>query len=69
MTDSPAIGSAELLGFPADARLLIVNADDLGMSEAIDVAMPEHRRRGGGPEGACDRSRVPDLARGSRDRR
>ena len=42
MTDRlPDAGSAELLGFPADTRLLIVNADDLGMSESINVAIVE----------------------------
>lgn len=42
MTDRPPtieIRSSELLGFPPDARLLIINADDLGMSEAINVAI------------------------------
>jgi predicted glycoside hydrolase/deacetylase ChbG (UPF0249 family) len=33
--------SAELLGHPPDARLLIVNADDLGMSPAINLAVVE----------------------------
>ncbi len=29
----------ELLGYPADARLLLVNADDLGMCHAVNVAI------------------------------
>ena len=29
----------DLLGYPADARLLIVNADDFGMSHAINAAI------------------------------
>ena len=29
----------ELLGYPADARLLIINADDFGMSHAINAAI------------------------------
>src|SRR5215203_5039808 len=29
----------ELLGYPADARLLIVNADDFGMSHAVNAAI------------------------------
>ncbi|MEU4740749.1 ChbG/HpnK family deacetylase [Actinosynnema sp. NPDC023658] len=33
--------SSELLGFPADARVLIVNCDDLGMHEDVDVAAVE----------------------------
>ena len=42
MTERPPateIRSSEQLGFPPDARLLIINADDLGMSEAINVAI------------------------------
>lgn len=31
--------SSELLGFPPDARVLIVNADDLGMYESINTAI------------------------------
>lgn len=31
--------SSELLGFPADARVLIVNCDDLGMYDAINTAV------------------------------
>ena len=33
--------SAELLGFPPDARALIVNNDDFGMYHAINVAVVE----------------------------
>jgi len=33
--------SSELLGFPADARLLIVNCDDFGMYEAVNFAVAE----------------------------
>ncbi|MQA82772.1 MAG: ChbG/HpnK family deacetylase [Streptosporangiales bacterium] len=33
--------SGELLGFPADARVLIVNADDFGMYQAINAAVVE----------------------------
>ncbi|WP_447003418.1 ChbG/HpnK family deacetylase [Saccharothrix isguenensis] len=33
--------SSELLGYPPDARVLIVNCDDLGMHEDIDVAVVE----------------------------
>ena len=29
----------QLLGFPADARLLIVNADDFGMCHAVNAAI------------------------------
>lgn len=31
--------SSELLGFPPDARVLIVNADDLGMSPAVNAGV------------------------------
>jgi YdjC-like protein len=31
--------SAQLLGFPADARVLILNCDDLGMHESINAAV------------------------------
>lgn len=31
--------SSELLGYPADARVLIVNCDDLGMHESINTAI------------------------------
>ncbi|WP_033442879.1 ChbG/HpnK family deacetylase [Saccharothrix sp. NRRL B-16314] len=33
--------SSELLGYPPDARVLIVNCDDLGMHEDVDVAVVE----------------------------
>ncbi|HEX3812740.1 MAG TPA: polysaccharide deacetylase family protein [Mycobacteriales bacterium] len=41
MTDAavPATLSSELLGFPPDARVLIVNNDDLGMYHAINDAV------------------------------
>jgi chitin disaccharide deacetylase len=35
----PAVRSSALLGYPPDARLLIVNADDLGMYHAINAAV------------------------------
>lgn len=35
-----------LLGYPADARLLIVNADDFGMCHSINVATVEGMRNG-----------------------
>lgn len=38
--------NAELLGYPADARLLIVNADDFGMCHSINVATLEAMRTG-----------------------
>lgn len=40
------VRSGELLGYPADARVLIVNCDDLGMHEDIDVAAVEAIERG-----------------------
>jgi predicted glycoside hydrolase/deacetylase ChbG (UPF0249 family) len=44
MTNLP--GNAELLGYPNDARLLIVNADDFGMCHSINVATVEAMRTG-----------------------
>jgi chitin disaccharide deacetylase len=38
--------SAVLLGYPADARLLIVNADDFGMCHSINAATVEAMRNG-----------------------
>lgn len=38
--------SNEILGFPADARLLIVNNDDFGMYHAINVAIIDSIQRG-----------------------
>ena len=36
---APAVRSSELLGFPPDARVLIVNCDDLGMHHAVNAAV------------------------------
>jgi len=38
---APAVRSSELLGFPRDARVLIVNCDDLGMHHAVNAAVVE----------------------------
>jgi predicted glycoside hydrolase/deacetylase ChbG (UPF0249 family) len=35
----PSVRSSELLGYAADARVLIVNGDDLGMYHAINLAI------------------------------
>jgi predicted glycoside hydrolase/deacetylase ChbG (UPF0249 family) len=35
----PAVRSTALLGYPPDARVLIVNADDLGMYHAVNAAV------------------------------
>jgi hypothetical protein len=35
-----------LLGFPDDARLLILNADDLGMCESVNDGVPLVHPRG-----------------------
>ncbi|MFI9583591.1 polysaccharide deacetylase family protein [Streptomyces sp. NPDC052236] len=40
------VRSSELLGFDADARVLIVNCDDLGMYEAVNVAIVESIEEG-----------------------
>ena len=44
MTQSP--GNLELLGYPEDARLLLLNADDFGMCHSINVATVEAMRNG-----------------------
>ena len=36
---TPVVLSSQLLGFPATARVLVVNCDDLGMDEAINAAV------------------------------
>jgi predicted glycoside hydrolase/deacetylase ChbG (UPF0249 family) len=44
---SPRRGIANrLLGYPDDARLLIINSDDYGMTAAIDAAIPRTLRMG-----------------------
>ena len=35
-----------LLGYPADARLLLINADDFGMCHAINAAIIQRFRMG-----------------------
>jgi predicted glycoside hydrolase/deacetylase ChbG (UPF0249 family) len=37
--DQPSVRSSELLGFPSDARVLIINLDDFGMYQAINTAV------------------------------
>ena len=44
--EPPGYLSSELLGFPADARVLIINCDDLGMHSAINTAVLEAVRDG-----------------------
>ncbi len=44
MSQSP--GNLALLGYPSDARLLIINADDFGMCHSINVATVEAMREG-----------------------
>jgi chitin disaccharide deacetylase len=43
---TPAEQSSELLGYPPDARLLIVNCDDFGMYPAINAAVIESIEEG-----------------------
>ena len=38
--------SSELLGFPADTRVLIINCDDLGMHESVNAAVLEAVQEG-----------------------
>jgi hypothetical protein len=46
MTHDPASTANRLLGYPADARLLLVNADDFGMYPGINAAVVEGFARG-----------------------
>ncbi|MGY0057367.1 polysaccharide deacetylase family protein [Streptomyces sp. LZ34] len=41
-----SVQSSELLGFPPDARVLIVNADDLGMYHAVNAAIVDSIEQG-----------------------
>ncbi|MFI9102927.1 polysaccharide deacetylase family protein [Streptomyces fildesensis] len=43
---TPSVQSSELLGFPPNARLLIVNCDDFGMYPAINTAVVESIEQG-----------------------
>lgn len=43
---APLIQSSELLGFPPDARVLIVNCDDFGMHDAINTAVVDSVEKG-----------------------
>jgi chitin disaccharide deacetylase len=38
-THQPPVRSSELLGFPPDARVLIINCDDFGMYHAVNAAV------------------------------
>ena len=46
VTGTPSPRSSEELGFPPDARVLIVNCDDFGMYPAINAAVIESIERG-----------------------
>ena len=39
MSEAGTGATNRLLGYPADARLLIINADDFGMCHAINAAI------------------------------
>lgn len=45
-TVTPSVQSSEELGYPPDARLLIVNCDDFGMYPAINTAVIESIEQG-----------------------
>ncbi|MEY9996910.1 putative glycoside hydrolase/deacetylase ChbG (UPF0249 family) [Streptomyces sp. V4I8] len=45
-TVTPVVWSSELLGYPPDARLLIVNCDDFGMYPAVNAAVIESVEEG-----------------------
>ena len=46
MAIDPGGLSSEMLGFASDARVLIVNCDDLGMHDAVNVGVVESIERG-----------------------
>lgn len=46
MGGQDSVRSSELLGYPPEARVLIINADDLGMYHAINVAIIESIENG-----------------------
>jgi predicted glycoside hydrolase/deacetylase ChbG (UPF0249 family) len=43
---APDFLSSQLLGFPADARVLIINCDDLGIHDAVNAGVMEAVRNG-----------------------
>jgi predicted glycoside hydrolase/deacetylase ChbG (UPF0249 family) len=43
---APPVLSSELLGFPPDARVLIINADDFGMYRSVNVAIIKSMEEG-----------------------
>jgi len=43
---TPSVQSSELLGFPPDARVLIVNCDDFGMYDAVNAAVVDSIEEG-----------------------
>jgi predicted glycoside hydrolase/deacetylase ChbG (UPF0249 family) len=42
----PSVQSSELLGYPPDARVLIVNCDDFGMYDGINAAVIDSIEQG-----------------------
>jgi predicted glycoside hydrolase/deacetylase ChbG (UPF0249 family) len=46
VTAASPVLSSELLGFPADARILVVNCDDFGMYHAINAAVVDSIEQG-----------------------
>ena len=46
MSQARKRGTNRFLGYPDDARLLLINADDLGMYQAINEAIPRAFREG-----------------------
>ncbi|WP_433382502.1 hypothetical protein [Streptosporangium sp. CA-115845] len=43
---APLVQSSELLGFPPDARVFIVNCDDFGMYDAMHARVATRRFQG-----------------------
>ena len=59
----PGSNANGLLGYPADARLLILNADDFGMSAPVNQAVVSALQQRPQPTAHSPEARVPWQAR------
>jgi chitin disaccharide deacetylase len=56
--DVPTLKSSELLGYPPDARVLIVNCDDFGMHDGINAAVMDSIGQGAWPTAGARTSSI-----------